>query len=481
MIPIIMTVVYLIGTTLLGIWMAKNNKDLKSFATANGSVGVLGICCMCYTTSIGPGFTVGAVQNIFNVGLAGLILMFGQIIGYIIFALPHVKMWRIMAINGSVTFAEQVELLYGQKMGKLFAIVIMCICYGGCAIGPYAMAAIISPMTGLPKLPITIVLIALLCIVVAMGGIKGAATTSLMHAFFLFFGTGLTGFICLARFGGIGGVTSGIPVEKLNLFARGGWTTFITMLPMALAQLYNTWNSGSALSGKNGKTVRCGFTLTVILLLYNIFVLAVIGFAALKTLPADTDSASAIYYMAASCGPVVSGFLSVGVIAAIYSSLIPQYVQLSTMATRSFFVPLIKPDASEELQFKFSKIFSVVSCCVVSALGIFVTSFIDFLGKINAFAAPIAVVWLVGLIWRRINENSAFISAIAGAAVSLFFTLFPSFSPLGQPAILWGIVVTLVVLVPTTMNNKEKISAGWHAYAKLKEDYYLTDPNGEML
>lgn len=470
MIPFIITVLYIGGTLLLGIWMSKNNKDMRAFATANGSVGLLATACMLYTASVGPSFSVGAVQTVWNVGISGLGLMAGQILGYVLFALPQVRLWKKLGSAGVMSVSEQFEYLYGKKMGKFFSVIILFLGYSSCAIGPSTMAAIIAPMLGLNRTVVVLVLIAVLAVIVALGGIKGASATSLLHALFLFLGTGLTAVLVLCKFGGIGNLTAQIPAQTLTLCPNGVWVFVVSMLPTCLSQATSAYNVGGIIAAKDVKTGKRSIVLTVALLAYNLFMLAVIGFGAIQMLPADSDSTSAIYLVANSFGPIAGSLMSVGIIAAIYSSLIPFHVTSATIMTRSILMPLSPRLANDEaLQLRTAKIVSILTCVVISLLGTYVTSLISYMAKVTAFSAPVAIAWVAGLLWHRVGEKSMLWSTIAGSVVSLLLTLVPSISPLGQPAIVWGSLVTLLVLIPVTLCSKERVSAGWKKYEALDE------------
>ena len=468
MIPFVITVLYISGTLLLGVWMSKNNRDMRAFATANGSVGALATATMLYTASVGPGFTVGTVQSVYTVGLSGLGLLIGQPVGYLLFVLPQIKVWRKMGDAGMISHAEQMEFLYGKGYGKLFSIIMLFLSYSSCAIGPSTMAALIAPMIGLNRTMVAVVLIVILSVIVALGGIKGAAATSLLHAFFLFLSTGLVAALTLSKLGGFSGVTAGIPAAQLDFAPNGWWVFFVSMLPTMLAQPIGLYNSSGVLAAKSNGAAQKGVLLNAVLLVYNMAALSVIGLGAVRILPDGSDSASAIYLAANSFGPLIGALMSVGIIAAIFSSLIPMHITSATVTTRNLIAPFsekIREDPRAE--FRTARIVAVLTCAVVSLMGMYVTSLIAYLGMVTAFSAPVAISWLIGLVWHRVNEKTIFTASLAGAVVSLLLTLVPRVSPLGQPAVVWSSAVTAVLLLILTAMQKEPVSEGWRKYEAL--------------
>jgi len=64
------TVVYIIATTLVGMWSVRQTKDTASFMTAKHQLGAWVVGILLMSEFIGPGSTVGTAQGAFEKGLS---------------------------------------------------------------------------------------------------------------------------------------------------------------------------------------------------------------------------------------------------------------------------------------------------------------------------------------------------------------------------------------------------------------------------
>ena len=169
----------------------------------------------------------------------------------------------------------------------------------------------------------------------------------------------------------------------------------------------------------------------------------------------------------------VRGLVLAALFGAIQSTINSVLNSTATIVTLDFYKRLIHPSASGDRLVRVGIITSVVVLVVAIVLAGFVGRFGSLFVYIQTlyafFAPPFAAIFLLGILWRRINSAGATTAVLAGfafgIAIKLFVHYVPShpawLEPFGnQAAINWSfcVVVCIAVSLVTTRPPAEKIT-----------------------
>lgn len=171
--------------------------------------------------------------------------------------------------------------------------------------------------------------------------------------------------------------------------------------------------------------------------------------------------------MADSLGPIYSGILSMAIIAAIWSTGPTLLLIVSATMTKDLYLVVLRKNATEKQQLKFSYAVIIVAGILGTWLGMNGGSILDNMLGAFQIRSIVGIVLLAALVWPRVNGRAAFWSMLGGGATAALW--FFAGDPWGIAPLWPGTLVCLVVLIPMTLTAREKISEGFMKYLEAKE------------
>src|SRR5438270_3893355 len=278
------------------------------------------------------------------------------------------------------------------------------------------------------------------------GGLKSAAWTDFMQIIVLGAGGVLVPILGLMAVGGFAPLVHEHP-EKFQVFLpadherfpfTGVFTGFLTV---------GLWYSCTSqhvvqrvLAAKDEYNARMGVVGAGFLHVVTPFFFTVPGIIAFALHP-DLPRADAAYLeLVHELIPTgLRGLILAAMAAALMSNLSSVLNSASTLVTIDFYKKLFRPDATEKEQVRFGQISGAVILSLGMAIALYYSTQTDPLfvqvQRIFFFIAPpFAVIFTLGLLWRRANATAALTTIALGFPFSAFLTLyaFPCI-PLLQP------------------------------------------------
>ena len=156
------------------------------------------------------------------------------------------------------------------------------------------------------------------------------------------------------------------------------------------------------------------------------------------------------------------------IIAAIWSTAPSLLMVISGTFTKDFYRVVIKPDATEKQQMRFSYVVIVIAGVLGTWLGLGAKSILNQMLGAFQIRSIVGIVLLAALVWPRVNSRSAFWSMLLGGLTAAVW--FFAGSPFGVAPLWPGALVCLVVLVPLTLMSKQKISDGYQKYLDAQKE-----------
>ena len=137
----------------------------------------------------------------------------------------------------------------------------------------------------------------------------------------------------------------------------------------------------------------------------------------------DITSRLVLWTMGEYCGVTVSALITIGVVAALVSTIPVGFLSIGGIATRDIFLR-IRPGASERAQLIFSRIYIPVHVFIATLFALTQPSVIGLIVKGSQMRSIVGVVMLIAVLWRRINATAAFWTIITGGGMVAITVIF---------------------------------------------------------
>ncbi len=372
--------------------------------------------------------------------------------------------------TGLYTMPEFLERRYNSAARYVFAFFCIIGYLFSLIAGPlYAGGLALESMFGLNLMWGIVFLGVLTGAYTVYGGLKSAAWTDFMQIAVLLAGGILVPIIGLSKVGGLSHLMHEFP-DKFQVFhgpknqlfpATGVFTSFLSV-----GIWYNCTSQHivqRCLGAKDEWNARMGVVTAGFLHILLPFLFVLPGIIAFKMFPNMARPDQAYILLVESLVPRgLRGLILAAIAAALMSHLSAMINSTSTILTMDLYKRLLRPEASE----RSLVVFGQWSGAVVMAAGILValwfsTShsplFVLIQEGFAYIAPPFAVIFTLGLLWRRANATAALTTLAAGFPFTLFvqFYLFrqPSWAPyanyLHRAVISWAFC--MVVMIATSL------------------------------
>ncbi len=327
------------------------------------------------------------------------------------------------------------------------------------------------------------------------GGLKSAAWTDFMQILVLGAGGILVPLLGLWRVGGISLLIREDP-DKFQVFlpvtherfpVTGVFTGFLTV---------GLWYSCTSqhivqrvLAAKDEYNARMGVVGAGFLHIITPFFFTVPGIVAYALYPRLPRGDAAYLTLVQTLIPTgLRGLILAAMAAALMSNLSSVLNSASTLVTIDFYKKFFRPEATETQQVRFGQVSGTLILLIGIAVALYYSTLTDplFVQVQRVFffiAPPFAVIFTLGLLWKRANATGAIATVALGFPFSAFLSLyaFPHFAALRpyntyqHPAFLSWVFCMGVMIVTSLMTappGPEKTTGIiWSArYAALPED-----------
>ena len=382
--------------------------------------------------------------------------------------------------TGLYTMPEFLERRYNSTARYLFAVFCVIGYIVSLIAGPlYAGGLAFETMFGMDLIWAIVILGVLTGAYTIYGGLKSAAWTDFMQMFVLLIGGILVPVIGLWKVGGIFQLAADLP-DKFQVFHgpkhplfpfTGVFTSFLS-----IGIWYNCTSQHivqRCLAAKDEWNARVGVVLAGFLHIITPMLFVLPGIIAFKLFPhLQRPDHSYILLIKTLVPQGLRGLILAAIAAALMSHLSSMINSTSTILTMDLYKRVLRPKAGD----KELVVFGQWSGAIVMALGIlmaiyFSTSqrslFVLIQEGFAYIAPPFAVIFTLGLLWKRANGTAALTTIFLGFSFTLFlqFYLFkqPFLAPyanyLHRAVISWAfcMLVMIVTSLLTALPRREKI------------------------
>lgn len=332
---------YLGLVTLLGAWLSRRNRSSADWATGSGGMGIAMIAAGIAGTRIGGAGSYGVAGDVMNTGIwnvwYGITTFLALALVGLFFAVPYRRL-------GLTTIGE----LFVRRFGRSRSAVLTSLCVQTeylvvNVIEPLLIGVILSGVTGIPLWLGILIGAFVIITATASSGLKGTATTNIIHCAVIVGGLALVGWVGMRDMGGWAAVSeranaalaaADVDAASWWSFVGLGWFPIIAMFFSATihtpaASVYVNYSS----SAKRENILVPAFLLAGFIAMLMPFLAALIGVEALARYGADAGVAGyhSITRIALDSGPLIGGVALAAVLAALISSGGPILLASSTM------------------------------------------------------------------------------------------------------------------------------------------------------
>jgi len=429
-IDLAVVIIYFVGIFILGLWVARSNKTsvdlflggrtftwgligLSIFASNISSSTIIGLS--------GAAYSSGIVQSVYE-WMAGVALLIAAGI--------FIPMYLRSKIT---TVPEFLELRYDSRSRKFFSIVtIFMSVVIEMAGGLYAGALVLQVF--FPDIEIwhtALALAAFAGIYTAFGGLKAVVYTDAIQAVVLLFGCGILSYLLFEKMDfSWSNIVNSVPAEHLSVVRPMSdktlpWLGLLVGVPFLQFWYFSTnqYIIQRALGAKDVNHARWGLVLASLLKIAPLFLMVIPGVMAISALP-GLDNPDMVFPTAMKeFLPVgLMGLVLAGLISAIMSSVDSILNSSSTLIVMDFVKPS-NPDMDDKRVTNIGR-YITLGLAVVAALWApqiaNFTGLWDYLQQMFSIVVPpIAVIFLVGVFFKRGNGPGAFWTLILGTVFGI--------------------------------------------------------------
>jgi SSS family solute:Na+ symporter len=453
---------YLILTALIGAYFTKKNNSISQFFVAKRGLGTLFVIPIVFSEIIGGNATVGISEGAFQIGISSVWIIWAMCIGCLLFALYTSKFFYIMSEKmGAMSVPEAFANLFDQKTRFVVAFILLFVYFIISGLQPLAAAAILSPMFGLNMNIIAWFVSFYFILTTILGGRKGLAWINAIHAVVMYVGLGITAIYAIKYVGGFPSLQKELP-ETFFMFDQPNLANILaTIIGTGLSFLVAPTLVSACFSAKSLKAAKRGSILGGLLVIPFVLFPAIIGIVAKAVMP-NIIAKNSLILMATAISPILTGVVSMAVIAAIFSTGPSLLLIASTIITRDIYIGIINNNSSNKRQLIVSRASILIFGVLSTYMGLQVTSIVSALSGAFQIRAIVGAVLLIALSWKRVNSKAVFWSMTIGGLVSAVWYF--ANNPFGisnlWPSLLFGLI-TLVII---TLASKDKISSEHQRY-----------------
>ncbi len=422
---------YFIAVMAIGLYVARGTKTGEDLFLGGRSFGWGLIGLSLFASNISTSTIIGLSGAAYSSGIVQSVYEWMTGIPLIIAALIFIPLYLKSRIT---TIPEFLELRFDRRSRTFFsAITIFTSIVVDTAGGLYAGAIVLQAF--FPNLIIwqtCLVLAVFAGLYTAFGGLKAVVYTDAIQAIILIFGCSILSYMLFAKLDfSWEKVLAAAPDGHLSIIRPADdkslpWPGLIMAVPI-LGFWYWTTNQyivQRILGAKDIQNARWGVILASFLKIIPLFIMVIPGTMAIGLFPGLENPDQVFPTTVVNVLPVgLVGLVLAGLISAIMSSVDSTLNSASTLVVIDF-IKAKKPDLTEKEIVKYGRITTVILMIVAAVWAPLIVNFggiwVYLQQMFSIIVPPIAVLFLVGVFYKRGNGNGAFWTLILGTIGGAF-------------------------------------------------------------
>lgn len=433
-VPLAVVALYLVAVTLAGSAVARRGDSAREWTVAGGSLGTVMLVVGLAGTRIGGAGTYGVAGDVITGGV--WYLLWYAVSTFLALALVGVFFAHTYRALRLQTIGELFWLRFGSRRAQvLTSLCVQTLYLAVNIIEPYVIGTILVSLTGMPVALGVAIGGAVLITYTALGGLRGAAVTNLVHSVVIVVGLTLVAALGVRHLGGWTAMRAAADaqlaaaaVDRTQWWSLtgGGWPAIVGMVFAAAihtpaASIYANF----ATAARSRRVLMPGFVLGGLLAGLMPVCAGVIGIQALARygVASGPSGYASVTAIALEISPWLGGLALAAVLAAVVSSGGPVLLSSATMFVRDW-LPQSR-DWSQERKltaYRWTTVIygagAAVLAWVAADRGI---SLLQLLLVGYAMVVPPAIAVAYSLFWPRTTEAGAFWGMLLGYSAGVIW------------------------------------------------------------
>jgi solute:Na+ symporter, SSS family len=405
--------VYLVITTVVGVWSVKYAKDTNSFMSAKNQMGVYIVGILLVSEFIAAASTLGTSQAAFDKGISASWNFITLAIGFVLYSYLLAGKYNE---TGEYTISGILNKKYGNNTRMVVSLIMVYALMTVNVVAYTAGAVVVASLLGIPTTPAVLIISAAATACVAAGGIRGVGFANLIHFLFKYFAIVVTAAVAWSMLKQRSLSLDTLPAMHFSMTGIGiptiiAWT--IGNIGAVFSTQYVIQTISSLSSAKDAKKASLFASFWLLPLG---FIAAYIGLAA-KVLFPTIKSVQALPEFLKYMNPWLAGIVVSGILAVAFVTMLACNIGSTALVMKDFYIPLVKP--SEKRQIVAVRIIAVVLGLLPIPFALYVPALLKTVFFARALRTSVAVVALFMFYAPRIGNNT---SAALGLTLSIVFT-----------------------------------------------------------
>jgi len=478
----VIVVVYLITLIVIGLVSSRKNAEGAEHFLAGKSLSWYSIGFNMWATNVGPSMLLAFATVGYTTGIVAV--NFDWYAFVYLFLLAIVFAPRYLS-SGVRTLPEFMGKRYGpdtQTILAWYSLVKMMISW--LSLGLFAGGFLVRQILGIPMWQSVIVLVALAGLFAYTGGLRTVAKINIFQMILLIAVSALLTFLGLSKIGGAGALFDSTPEGYWSLIKPADdpdypWYAIALGYPVAAIAFFCTDQAmvQSVLGARNLEQGQLGVNFIAWLKILSLPLFILTGIICYILFPGLDDPSLAYMTMVTNLFPTgLNGLVIVVLIAVLVGTIGSSLNSLSTVYTMDIYLKHINPKADGRKVTQIGR-YTIIVGCLISVL---VAVAIDQIKGLNLFdvfqsilgfiAPPLAVIFLMAVLWKRTNKAAVNTLLTFGAVLSLgtgvcylwvfpkdVYTFWPHYLMLSfylfLALLILGVIISLVI--PKSTYEKE--------------------------
>ena len=425
--------VYIISLLSLGFWVSYTKRDSEDLFLAGRSLGWGNIGLSIFGTNVSPSFMIASCGVAYTSGMVAANFEWMAWALLMLLAMVFVPQYLNAKIS---TMPEFMSRRFDEKCRNFlsyYTVFSTLVVWLGLTL--FTGGLLLGQILGWPLWVSVLVLVIIATSFTVAGGLAAVVITDSFQSILMIVASIVLTLVGLAKVGGIGKMVDSVPPETWHLFRADGeypWYAMLLGYPVSGLWFWCTDQTivQRVLGGRNIKQgqLGCGFAAYLKILTPLIFLVPGILCKILHPeLGAEVNGSDKAYMT------MVTNYLPHGMVGLIVAVLIAALIStvdsglnsLSTVFTLDIYCKNFRPNAGQHEIKRIGRIVTLAGAVVAVGLALGIgaierVNLFSLLQSILAFLAPpLAVVFLLGVIWPRANAKAALSTLIFGTIVSV--------------------------------------------------------------
>ena len=427
-------IVLLIG---LGLWISYKDKSSKDQFTAGHSLGWFSIGLSLFGTNIGPQFLIAMCGGAYAYGFCVAGTEWIPWITLFLLGIVFAPFYLKAKVSTMPQFLEKRFGSWARKFLSWYSLISITVIWMGVQL--LVGGTLLAPILGIDIIWCFLLLLVVATVFTLAGGLKAVVVTDSLQSILIIIGAGIISYLAVVEVGGIDQLwkaqtESGERVlseEFLALFrtdegARFPWYTFAFGFPILAFYYWCTDQTivQRTLGAVDTNEAQKGVLFAAFLKIVPPLIFVIPGLCWALKHPGLEQNKVFLHMVDNLLEPGMVGFMVAIMIAMLISSVDSGINSFSTVFSIDIYSKQINPEADEEKIRKVGKICTVVASILALIVAILLSHsnkglFVLIQKLIGAFAPPLAAVFLMGVLSRKITPAAGAVGLIGGGAVSI--------------------------------------------------------------